>query len=93
MWDLTVPGNNDHDFYVLTTAGASQRAYGAEAGGTPVLVHNDSCAEGDVFAIEHLPALSIAVFVQYEKVFETAALACGKTGILPLLCTINLKNS
>jgi hypothetical protein len=27
MWDLTVPGNNDHDFYV-------------EAGGTPVLVHN-----------------------------------------------------
>ena len=29
MWDLTVPGNNDHDFYVL-------------AGATPVLVHNSS---------------------------------------------------
>jgi Pretoxin HINT domain len=27
MWDLTVPGNNDHDFYVVT-------------GDTPVLVHN-----------------------------------------------------
>ena len=27
MWDLTVPGNNDHDFYVV-------------AGGTAVLVHN-----------------------------------------------------
>jgi Pretoxin HINT domain len=30
MWDLTVPGNNDHDFYV-------------EAGNTPVLVHNAGC--------------------------------------------------
>jgi hypothetical protein len=30
MWDLTVPGNNDHDFYVL--AGQSRDA--------PVLVHN-----------------------------------------------------
>jgi hypothetical protein len=27
MWDLTVPGNNDYDFYIDTTA-------------TPVLVHN-----------------------------------------------------
>jgi hypothetical protein len=30
MWDLTVPGNNDHDFYVIP-------------GATSVLVHNDSC--------------------------------------------------
>jgi hypothetical protein len=30
MWDLTVPGNNDHDFYVV-------------AGDTPVLVHNINC--------------------------------------------------
>ena len=29
MWDLTVPGNNDHDFYVI-----------AQAGDVPVLVHN-----------------------------------------------------
>ena len=29
MWDLTVPGNNDHDFYVV-------------AGNTPVLVHNSN---------------------------------------------------
>jgi RHS repeat-associated protein len=28
MWDLTIPGNNDHDFYVAT------------GGGTAVLVHN-----------------------------------------------------
>jgi hypothetical protein len=27
MWDLTVPGNNDHDFYV-------------QAALTPILVHN-----------------------------------------------------
>jgi hypothetical protein len=30
MWDLTVPGNNDHDFYVDTIA-------------APVLVHNIDC--------------------------------------------------
>jgi RHS repeat-associated protein len=30
MWDLTVPGNNDHDFYVEVAAAS-------------VLVHNDSC--------------------------------------------------
>jgi putative RNase toxin 21 of polymorphic toxin system len=30
MWDLTMPGNNDHDFYIDTTTAA-------------VLVHNDSC--------------------------------------------------
>ena len=33
MWDLTVPGNNDHDFYV-------------SAGDTPVLVHNTNCGPG-----------------------------------------------
>jgi hypothetical protein len=27
MWDLTVPGNNDHDFYIVA--------------GAPILVHND----------------------------------------------------
>jgi hypothetical protein len=30
MWDLTVPGNNDHDFYIATV-------------GTGVLVHNVVC--------------------------------------------------
>jgi hypothetical protein len=30
MWDLTVPGNNDHDFYVTVS------------GGTGVLVHNEN---------------------------------------------------
>jgi hypothetical protein len=29
----------------------------------------------------------------YEKVFEISALACGKTQILPLQCTINIKTS
>ena len=34
MWDLTVPGNNDHDFYVVVDAGS----------GVAVLVHNsDGC--------------------------------------------------
>jgi hypothetical protein len=32
MWDLTVPGNNDHDFYVAAALGT-----------VPVLVHNSDC--------------------------------------------------
>ena len=33
MWDLTVPGNNDHDFYVVAAVDES-----------PVLVRNSGCA-------------------------------------------------
>jgi hypothetical protein len=36
MWDLTVPGNDDHDFYVIPTVGK----YDVNAEATPVLVHN-----------------------------------------------------
>jgi hypothetical protein len=35
MWDLTVPGNNDHDFYVVV-----------QAGDAAVFVHNDRCEDG-----------------------------------------------
>ena len=42
MWDLTVPGNNDHDFYVLPAKPSSQRGYYSVAGDTAVLVHNTS---------------------------------------------------
>ena len=47
MWDLTIPGNNDHDFYVLAgslnQSGDSHRTYHVVAGDTPVLVHNSNC--------------------------------------------------
>ena len=47
MWDLTVPGNNDHDFYVLAgSPGQSENShhtYHVVAGDTPVLVHNSNC--------------------------------------------------
>jgi hypothetical protein len=44
MWDLTVPGNNDHDFYVLAASdGNGPHAYNAITRDTPVLVHNASC--------------------------------------------------
>jgi len=45
MWDLTVPGNNDHDFYVLPQPVASDHAYYMEAGAAPILVHNINCGE------------------------------------------------
>jgi len=39
MWDLTVPGNNDHDFYVLPVSELTAPAYSGIRG-TAVLVHN-----------------------------------------------------
>ena len=50
MWDLTVPGNNDHDFYVAAGDGEGH----ATAGFAPVLVHNGGggCGpfvNGDIF--------------------------------------------
>jgi SCP1.201-like deaminase len=44
MWDLTIPGNDDHDFYVISAqADGSHGAHHAEADDVPVLVHNASC--------------------------------------------------
>lgn len=41
MWDLTVPGNGDHDFYVEPAVVSPPTRAGPTA--VPVLVHNDSC--------------------------------------------------
>ena len=38
MWDLTVPGNNDHDFYVVMAGDVT---------GASILVHNDGCGITD----------------------------------------------
>jgi hypothetical protein len=38
MWDLTIPGNGDHDFYVLTGTGSD---FPHSLAATAVLVHND----------------------------------------------------
>jgi hypothetical protein len=47
MWDLTVPGNNDHDFYVVAEPGrGNDSTYGGTTIGTPVLVHNCDPFEG-----------------------------------------------
>jgi RHS repeat-associated protein len=45
MWDLTIPGNNDHDFYVFPSQadGSDDGAYHVTQGEVAVLVHNDSC--------------------------------------------------
>jgi RHS repeat-associated protein len=45
MWDLTVPGSGDHDFYVLLQPVSSDHTYHVEAGATPVLVHNSNCGQ------------------------------------------------
>ena len=43
MWDLTVPGNNDHDFYVPPAEDGSGAYYRVDQTGvTAVLVHNAS---------------------------------------------------
>src|ERR1700733_7566635 len=45
MWDRTVPGNNDHDFYVLTAVDTGVKPLNPIA----VLVHNSDC--GPRFAV------------------------------------------
>jgi len=53
MWDLTVPGNNDHDFYVIASTDGTRQlghesggTYLAEPGSVPILVHNTACPDG-----------------------------------------------
>jgi Pretoxin HINT domain len=43
MWDLTIPGNNDHDFYVTSASNKQNNRvpYYGPVGTTFVLVHND----------------------------------------------------
>ena len=43
MWDLTVPGNGDHDFYVVSLANQNSDSAGSSAEAIPVLVHNNTC--------------------------------------------------
>jgi hypothetical protein len=50
MWDLTVPGNEDHDFYVLAAVTGSARTGNIAADGVPVLVHN--CGTGARFEVD-----------------------------------------
>jgi hypothetical protein len=40
MWDLTVPGDNDHDFYVILAQPGDRSTHYAGASQTAVLVHN-----------------------------------------------------
>jgi hypothetical protein len=42
MWDLTVPGNDDHDFYVILAEPSSHSGYYSIADDTAVLVHNNT---------------------------------------------------
>lgn len=43
MWDLTVPGNDDHDFYVIPAqTNGGHDTYGVVEGVAPVLVHNST---------------------------------------------------
>ena len=44
MWDITVSGNDDHDFYILPGQEVGKSGYYVEATSTPVLVHNCSIA-------------------------------------------------
>jgi hypothetical protein len=44
MWDLTVPGEGDHDFYVLPWRdGDSRNGHRVVIWGAPILAHNSTC--------------------------------------------------
>jgi hypothetical protein len=59
MWDLTVPGNNDHDFYVQSALFENNRQISdAAAENKSVLVHNDSCP---VYRVEGTPNTRLSI--------------------------------
>jgi hypothetical protein len=68
MWDLTVPGNNDHDFYVT-------------AGSAAVLVHN--CGSGtitdEVMNGHVLPRHSLELDSEYPEFSDKSKFAEGVT--------------
>jgi RHS repeat-associated protein len=80
MWDLTVPGNNDHDFYVI-------------AGSTPTLVHNNSCTIGSVPGPNGetlpLPAGATGVPVDTGKGF-TYDIPAGTAGLDPRVTQVRI---
>jgi hypothetical protein len=56
MWDLTVPGNNDHDFYVVATSLGSLSADAPV--NSAILVHNDNCGPMVLGIGQHSEALA-----------------------------------
>lgn len=78
MWDLTIPGDGDHDFYVIPDSGsyhdAGLRTHYVEAGDTPVLVHNSGC--GPRFAVN---SIGTAIDLAHPTV-DTATGVLSPTG-------------
>jgi hypothetical protein len=66
MWDLTVPGNNDHDFYV-------------QPGATAVLVHNDNGTPGCSPA-EQAAGLQSAVEKRASEIIASQSTRVAGTG-------------
>lgn len=85
MWDLTVPGNDDHDFYVLSAQADNSHTYNVAADGTPALVHN--CDE-DLYSIDdhviprHTPGGAEADPTKslFDPEFDLERLAEGSAG-------------
>ncbi|MGH3252502.1 MAG: RHS repeat-associated core domain-containing protein, partial [Trebonia sp.] len=81
MWDLTVPGNNDHDFYVLPARTGNSSADHVPGGGVPVLVHN--CGTGtitdEVMNDDVLPRHSLELDHQYPEFSDKSKFAEGVT--------------
>ena len=74
MWDLTVPGNNDHDFYVAVSGGLTTCAVGPMVA---VLVHNCPMARSNsVLKTLKLPrALTISILIIFRTIISLAVMA------------------
>ena len=60
MWDLAIPGDNDHDFYVAADE-SNQGAYHIAAGGVLLLVHNDDCPIKGVLGLKNQSTRQLAI--------------------------------
>jgi hypothetical protein len=71
MWDISVPGGNDHDFYIDVAA-------------TAVLVHNWPCAAGPPGrGLQDILNASTRTFTRYLQSVQGSAAQAGRATITP----------
>ena len=72
MWDLTVPGNNDHDFYVLPDSRMAATSTRVEADSRPswciiaVVMHRQICRLRELAA--KVRSIKLSATPEYQQV-------------------------
>ncbi len=82
MWDLTVPGNNDHDFYVIPAEDSGTSYYHVDKDGvTAILVHNNQNPVCDISRLKgfakQIREAGVSTFARNQRVFAVGQDVAG----------------